>query len=110
MAYLNFEEEVTMVPLLNHMLGSGGSMRNENPYIIVPRSSLEKASSFTRNTIDHCISEGFILEVPFAKKASEYHITLKCLEFCIERKKHNSIYPKSRLLLGLKMSFLKGVK
>ena len=81
MAYLNFQEEVTTVQLLNHILDSGGSMRNENPHIIVPRSSLDKASSFTRNTIDFCISEGFIQEVPFAKKASEYHITLKGLEF-----------------------------
>ena len=81
MAYLNFEEEVTTVQLLNHILDSGGSMRNENPHIIVPRSSLDKASSFTRNTIDHCISEGFIREVPFAKRASEYHITLMGLEF-----------------------------
>ena len=81
MEILNLKNNVTIEQLLRHIVRLGGSQADGNPHIIIPRSSLNEASTATRNTIDQCLSLGFIREVPYARAASEYHITREGLTF-----------------------------
>ena len=81
METLNFRGDVTIEQLLRHIVNLGGSQANENPHMIIPRSTLEEASAFTKNTISHGLSKGLIREVPYARTASEYHITMKGFAF-----------------------------
>ena len=81
MEILNLKNNVTAEQLLRHIVRLGGSQADGNPHIIIPRSTLEEASAVTRNTIDQCLSRGFIREVPYARAASEYHVTRRGLAF-----------------------------
>lgn len=77
MQVIDFKDEVTVEVLLLYIVQSGGSVANENPHIIMPRTTLEESSAFTKDTINRCLSQGLIKEVPFVSRASEYHITRK---------------------------------
>ena len=77
MQVIDFKDEVTVEVLLLYIVQSGGSVANEHPHIIMPRTTLEESSAFTKDTISRCLSQGLIKEVPFVSRASEYHITRK---------------------------------
>ena len=86
---LDYKHNVTVEQLLTYIVRSGGSVANDNPHIIIPRTALEESSAFTRNSINHCLSQGLLAEVPFARAASEYHITSKGLEYLQSLRKVN---------------------
>ena len=89
MEILNLRNNVTIEQLLGHIVTLGGSEADGNPHVIIPRSTLEEASVFTRNTIDQCLKEGFLREVAYARTASEYHITRKGLSFLRSTENNN---------------------
>ena len=77
MQALDFKSDITTEQLLNYIMDLGGSFLNDNPHIVITRSTLMEAGKFTRDTIKSCIYMGLIREVPFAKTVSEYNITPK---------------------------------
>ena len=78
---LDFKQNITIEQLLNYIVQLGGSVANDNPHIIIPRTALEESSDFTKNTINRCLSQDLLAEIQFARAASEYHITSKGLEY-----------------------------
>lgn len=89
MLSLDFKQNITIEQLLNYIVQLGGSVANDNPHIIIPRTALEESSDFTKNTINRCLSQGLLAEIQFAKAASEYHITSKGLEYLQSLRKVN---------------------
>lgn len=89
MISLDFQSNITPEQLLNYIVQLGGSIANDNPHIIIPRTCLEESSEFTRNTINRCLSHGLLAEIQFARAASEYHITIKGWEYLRSLRKLN---------------------
>ena len=82
---------MTIEQLLGHIVSLGGSEADGNPHMIIPRSTLEEASAFTRNTIDQCLKQGLIREVAYARAASQYHVTRKGLAFLRSAENNNPV-------------------
>ena len=82
MEILNLKNNVTAEQLLRHIVRLGGSQADGNPHIIIPRSTLEgsKRGPLGIPSIN-VFPRGFIREVPYARAASEYHVTRRGLAF-----------------------------